>query len=79
MDSACSNQFWEITWVILKYPFLKQADFGQKRVDNLRIIRTLAVGYKREFSRRFESSPAEGHRSPAPAAGFHCTDQRCGH
>ena len=59
VDSACSNQFWEITWVILKYPFLKQADFGQKRVDNLRIIRTLAVGYKREFSRRFESSPTE--------------------
>lgn len=45
----------------------------RKGADGLRIVRILTVGYKRELSRRFESSPEGGHRSPAPPSGFHRT------
>ena len=47
--------------------------------NDLRIVRTLAVGYKREFASCFGFSPEVGHRSPAPAAGFPHTVQQCEH
>ena len=51
----------------------------RKGADDLRIVRALAVGYKREFASYFGFSPEAGHRSPAPAAAFLHIDQRCGH
>ena len=50
-----------------------------QKLEKLADFRTLAIGYKREFSRRIESSPAADHQSPAPAAGFHRTDPQYGH
>ncbi len=51
----------------------------RKSADDLRIVRTLAVGYKREFNHRFGFSPEVGHQSPVPAAGFQRTDQQYGY
>jgi len=39
----------------------------------LQTIPDFAIACKSEFSRRYGFSPAAGHRSPAPAAGFHRT------
>lgn len=50
-----------------------------QKLEKLADFRTLAIGYKREFSSHFGFSPAVDHQSLALVAGFHRTDPQCEH